>query len=219
MRNSDQSQRLYSFLGAGPDKCGFYSRLSRPSCCLADFQTCPLLLKHPLMMNLTPMNLNWRYWCPCQIDMKNAPVELVRNLNGSNDGIARITVNDASLGGNACRYKSECPSPANSLLADYGRPKAWKRSHKSKLSGENLFRPSDKKLLKNPYCTEEVMRRAIAAGQEDLCIQRQELRLQNRTGMKPTSLISIPCGSACLRTSKTERIRYAGLSPNGSRSL
>ncbi len=123
-------------------------------------------------------DLNWRYWCPCQIDMKNAPVELVRNLNGSNDGIARITVNDASLGGNACRYKSECPSPANSLLADYGRPKVWKRSHESKLSGENLFRPSDKKLLKNPYCTEEVMRRAIAAGQEDLCIQRQELRLQ-----------------------------------------
>jgi Polysaccharide lyase len=123
-------------------------------------------------------DLNWRYWCSCQIDMKNAPVELVPDPNGSKDGIARITVDETSLGGNLCRYKSECQSPANSHSADYGPLKALHASHPSKPSGLSLFRPPENKLPENPYCTEEVMRRAVAAGQEDLCIQRQELRLK-----------------------------------------
>jgi hypothetical protein len=125
-------------------------------------------------------DLNWRYWCPCQIDMKNAPVELAPNPDGSNDGIARITVNEGTLGGNVCRSKSECRSSTNSHLADYGRPKAWTESHQAKPSGLSVVRAPEKGAPKNPYCTEEVMRRAIAAGQEDLCIQRQELRLQKR---------------------------------------
>jgi hypothetical protein len=85
-------------------------------------------------------DLNWRYWCPCQIDMKNAPVELAPNPDGSNDGIARITVNEGSLGGNVCRYKSECRSPANSRIADYGRRKAWNESRPSKPSGLSVVR-------------------------------------------------------------------------------
>ena len=122
--------------------------------------------------------LDWRYWCPCQIDMQNAPVELVPDPNDTGDGIARITVDETSLGGNICRYKSECRSPANSLLAGYGRTKTSTMPRKPKSSDLSLLPPPEKNRLKNPYCTQEVMRRAIAAGQEGLCIQRQELRLQ-----------------------------------------
>lgn len=123
-------------------------------------------------------DLNWRYWCPCQIHMKDAPIEFVPDPNENNDGIARITVNETSLGGNVCRYKSECRPPAASLFVDYGRPKAWSRPSLPEPSGPSLVRPPEKMLLKNPYCTKEVMRRALAAGEENLCIQRQELRFQ-----------------------------------------
>ena len=50
--------------------------------------------------------LNWRYWCPCQIDMKEAPIEFLPDPDQGGDGIARITANEASLGGNVCHYKS-----------------------------------------------------------------------------------------------------------------
>lgn len=123
-------------------------------------------------------DLNWRYWCPCQIDMKNAPVELAPNPDGRNDGIARITVNQTTLGGNVCHYKSECRLPANSRPADYNPANESNESGRPKASSPSVFRARDNEVLKNPYCTEGVMRRAIAAGQEDLCIQRQELRLQ-----------------------------------------
>ena len=138
----------------------------------------PAVAQTSLDYEFADHDLDWRYWCPCQIDMQNAPVELVPDPDDSSDGIARITVDETSLGGNICRYKFECRSPANSLLVDHGRAKASSIPRKSKSSGPSLFRPSEKKLLENPYCTEEVLRRAIAAGQEGLCIQRQELRLQ-----------------------------------------
>jgi hypothetical protein len=136
-------------------------------------------------------DLNWRYWCPCQINMKDAPIEFAPDPSETNDGIAQITVNETSLGGNVCRYKTECRPPAASVFVDYdkdgetagmkrrlSRPKAWSRASLPEPSGPSRVRPPEKKLLKNPYCTEEVMRRALAAGEENLCIQRQELRFQ-----------------------------------------
>ncbi len=62
--------------------------------------------------------LNWRYWRPCQIDMREAPIEFLSDPGQGGDGIVRITVNEASLGGNVCHYKVstyECRPPAVSL--------------------------------------------------------------------------------------------------------
>jgi hypothetical protein len=136
--------------------------------------------------------LNWLHWCPCQIDMKDAPLEFLPDSSERGDGIVRITVNEASLGGNVCRYTShECRPPAASLLVDYdksgkttlanrrsGQPKAVSAPTLLKPLGTTLLWPLGKKLSKNAYCTEEVMRHALAAGEENLCIQRQELRFQ-----------------------------------------
>jgi hypothetical protein len=137
--------------------------------------------------------LDWPHWCPCQIDMKNAPIEFLPDPNENNDGIARITVDETSLGGNVCRYRSpnECRPPVASLFVNYdsggetagtkgrlGRPTAWSGPHLPKPLGASLLLPLEKRPLKNPYCTGEVMRRALAAGEENLCIQRQELRFQ-----------------------------------------
>src|SRR5829696_7055831 len=54
--------------------------------------------------------LNWRYWCPCQTDAREAPIELLPDPGQSGDGFLRITVDETSLGRNVCRYKSpnEC---------------------------------------------------------------------------------------------------------------
>jgi len=123
-------------------------------------------------------DLNWRFWCPCQIDMKDAPIGFAPDPNENNDEIARITVNDASLGGNVCHYNSECRPSAASLFVDHGRSKPWRSPSLPEPSSPSLVRLLEKKLLKNPYCTEEVMRRALLAGEENLCIQRQELRFQ-----------------------------------------
>jgi hypothetical protein len=113
--------------------------------------------------------LNWRYWCPCQIDMKEAPIEFLPDPDQGGDGIARITANEASLGGNVCRYEvshDEC-RPPTAPPADLPEP-----------LGPSLVKPLKKKLRNNPYCTEDVMRRALDAGEESRCIQRQELRFQ-----------------------------------------
>jgi hypothetical protein len=117
-------------------------------------------------------DLDWRYWCPCQINMKDLPIEFLPDPGQSGDGIIRITVNAASVGGNVCRYKSpnECRPPAAKLSVAHERGKP----NLSNALALSLARP----LPKNPYCTQEVMRRALAAGEENLCIQRQELRFQ-----------------------------------------
>src|SRR6185436_17138701 len=67
--------------------------------------------------------LNWQYWCPCQINMEQAPLEFLPDPGQGGDGIIRITVNEASLGGNICRYRSpnECRPPAASLFVDYDK--------------------------------------------------------------------------------------------------
>ena len=124
--------------------------------------------------------LNWRYWCPCQIDMKEAPIEFLPDPGQGGDGIVRITVNEASLGGNVCRYRSanECSPPAASpVVVSYDKGGETARGP-GLPEPPGLPRPLMNEPLKNPYCTEKVMRRALAAGEENLCIQRQELRFQ-----------------------------------------
>ncbi len=112
--------------------------------------------------------------------MKEAPIEFLPDPGQGGDGIVRITVNEASLGGNVCRYKSpnECRPPAASPAFVYYDKGGETARGPGLPEPPGLPRPLEKKPLKNPYCTEEVMRRALAAGEENLCIQRQELRFQ-----------------------------------------
>jgi hypothetical protein len=124
-------------------------------------------------------NLNWEFWCACQINIKRAPILFPPDRDQMKDRVAAITVDDASLGGNVCRYGSpyfEC-KPTDSRFRhtddDLVEPLGPNQIHAPAVA---FFSAS----TKNPYCTDDVMRRAIAANEEGLCIQRQELRLQKR---------------------------------------
>jgi hypothetical protein len=141
----------------------------------------------PLDDEFASRELNWRYWCPCQIDTREAPIEILPDPGQSGDGFLRITVDEASLGGNVCRYKSpnECRPPDAAIVKGRETAAVERRFDGPEArSGPNLMQPLGPRparslqKLKNPYCTEEVMRRALAAGEEKLCIQRQELRFQ-----------------------------------------
>lgn len=128
-------------------------------------------------------DLNWQVWCPCQIKMKESPIVFPADESEAGDRFAQVTADDSSLGGNECDVSTECVPPGGTALfledfdaeaeADFDLPEPL---------GPSLVRVPSATLLeapaKNPYCTPEVERRAKEAGEEDRCIQRQELRLQ-----------------------------------------
>jgi hypothetical protein len=134
-------------------------------------------------------DLNLGYWCPCQIKTISAPVTFPTDPTQPGDRVARIVVDDASLGGNVCRSGSpefECRPPLSTAAfiafekdegidAAVGSPEPL---------GPTLIRPPGVAtfgaVLRNPYCTEAVLRRAMDGGEEGQCIQRQELRLQKQ---------------------------------------
>ena len=131
--------------------------------------------------------LDWLVWCPCQINLENSPVTFLVDHDQPGDRIARITADDSSLGGNKCRYKAphaECRPPPDSAMFGLVAEEELidEIPDLPEPLGPSLVRPLGPEAMfitpKNPYCTEDVLRRAIAAGEEDLCIQRQELRFQ-----------------------------------------
>lgn len=125
--------------------------------------------------------LNTDYWCPCQIDMQNAPIEFLPDPEDPTDSFVRITANRKTLGGNVCHIKTECHSPFTT----------FKSTHQA-LFATSLFKvPSTKNLFlsefvttENPFCTPERLQQAFDHGEEiDVaesghCLQRQEVRLQ-----------------------------------------
>jgi hypothetical protein len=144
--------------------------------------------------------LNWSIWCPCQINLAKAPVVFAADPDSTGNYFARLVANDASLGGNKCRYeapKLECRPPVGSsefILYGFDR----RASSEFELSpdrpeplGPSLLpqlKAAQQGLLdslrldafpSNPYCTPDVLRRARDAGEEGLCMQRQELRVQD----------------------------------------
>lgn len=133
--------------------------------------------------------LNWGYWCPCQIEMTKAPITFPADPNQAGDHVARIVVDDASLGGNVCRSgppEFECRPSVDTpafVASDKGDETDVVPSPPESL-GPTLIRPPGMAFFgtspKNPYCADTVERRAVAAGEEGLCIQRQELRLQKQ---------------------------------------
>jgi hypothetical protein len=145
--------------------------------------------------------LDWSVWCPCQINIEKAPLEFYSDPDELDDFILAIVADDSSLGGNICRQQApqrECRAPELvlgytqfTLMDEEGRsgfeealpefeeplgPSFFQRQRPT------LFSAPDAEVedipAKNPYCTEEVERRAKQAGEENICIQRQELRLQ-----------------------------------------
>jgi len=146
--------------------------------------------------------LDWSLWCPCQINMTQAPIAFHPDPDQPGDRILRIQADDASLGGNVCRSQLphlECRPPpvpreyqmsslagsADGAAAELGEqqdmpeplgPTLIGRTQSVVLGSFQGGRPQN--LPKNPYCTDEVIARAEAAGEEGTCVQRQELRLQ-----------------------------------------
>jgi polysaccharide lyase-like protein len=146
----------------------------------------PALAQSSLEDEFDDHELKWRYWCPCQINVTEAPLEFLPDPDQSGDGILRITVNDASLGGNVCRYTSinECdPRAGSPHSVHYDKGNETSRNKRTLTQptawvGPGSSNSMEKLVFKDPYCTEEVVRSALAAGEENLCIQRQELRFQ-----------------------------------------
>jgi hypothetical protein len=133
-------------------------------------------------------SLNPKFWCDCQSDPKNGPIEFLADPSQGGEGILRITVNRDSVGGNKCRqYKPyrECPAPVRlaglGLLGDSQQRSAAKPEMPEAL-GPSLVTPMPPLFAVAPqrfsYCTDEVELRAHRSREEDECIQRQELRLR-----------------------------------------
>lgn len=134
------------------------------------------------------------FWCTCQMD--EPPVTFLSEPGGGS--FARITVTPANLGGNACTdaERAMCRSvapPAVAMLL--GEPASRPEMRES--LGPSMISPPSMTAFAAPgntgadlrrdrdggyYCTEEVRRRGEAEDQEREapCIQRQELRLQDR---------------------------------------
>jgi hypothetical protein len=146
--------------------------------------------------------LDWTIWCPCQINTKKAPIRFSPDPDPKNDKIISIIADDNSLGGNKCRAKKpqyECSPPrdttafmlySSKLNEEFPDPEITLTTDEPEPLGPSfIHRPApllmDQTLekltigaAKNPYCTPDVIRRAKAAGEDNECIQRQELRTQ-----------------------------------------
>jgi hypothetical protein len=133
-------------------------------------------------------NLDWNVWCLCQINMSEAPITFPLDQDQAGDRVLLVTADETSLGGNKCRSNApdlECRPPLTSAALahfDNGNEISFPLNLPEPL-GPSLIRLRGMELAeaspKNPYCTDEVERRAKTAGEEG-CIQRQELRFQKR---------------------------------------
>lgn len=143
--------------------------------------------------------LNWRLWCPCQINMEEAPIRFQQDPNEAGDGYISIVADDASLGGNVCRSAApeyECRPPMDEPFSmlhmsglEEGTAGAVAVPEDPDPLGPSFIQPPGDAVPErrvpptaaphpNPYCNDDVLRRVEAAGEERECIQRQELRLQ-----------------------------------------
>jgi hypothetical protein len=135
--------------------------------------------------------LDWASWCPCQIDMKDAPVKFLPDPDEVGDGLVSIMADEAALGGNVC-HPAECKPPSSSpALGLYisDRPPFDPDSRLADVYEEPeplgpsfVIKPPHAPARRNPYCTADIQERHDAAGEETgACFQRQELRLQDNT--------------------------------------
>ncbi|MDW6021501.1 heparin lyase I family protein [Mesorhizobium sp. BAC0120] len=129
--------------------------------------------------------LNRSLWSPCQINMDKAPIEFLHDPDDPGSQFARITVDINSLGGKKCR--KEPPGPRITPLSAFSPPpdRPVEESDEPNLHGPSF---NDTKTIPfaavhtngDPYCDSAIIQRALAAGEEGECIQRQELRFQSQ---------------------------------------
>jgi hypothetical protein len=112
-------------------------------------------------------------WCPCQINMNRAPIEFLSDPDDAGNQFVRITADINSLGGNVCRRaapEDECGT----------KPDAPKLPAPGFIDGPRMVPVAAIDTNGDPYCDSAIIQKAIAAGEEGRCIQRQELRFQSR---------------------------------------
>jgi hypothetical protein len=119
-------------------------------------------------------------WCPCQMNMKKAPIEFLSDPDGNQ--YVRITADINSLGGNVCRKSA----PDDECAKSIDGPRAVAEPDKPKpLAPGSIDNPKIVPVAAvdtnaDPYCDSAIIQKAIAAGEEGSCIQRQELRFQSQ---------------------------------------
>ena len=147
----------------------------------------PAAAQDRLEEEFTPPELNWGSWCPCLVNMTKAPIAFLPDADQSGDYFAQIVVDENSLGGNVCRRGAphyECRKPQLTIADE---PPADEPPERDEYIIEPLG-PSFMDAInpaavlpiirKNDYCTPDVMKRVEAAGEENECIQRQEIQFQ-----------------------------------------
>ncbi|MGW9947271.1 hypothetical protein J2W92_002608 [Rhizobium leguminosarum] len=109
-------------------------------------------------------------WCPCQIDNNRLPVTFSTDPENKSNSLAHITVDAGSLGGHRC--KPACGVTLFSLGPETGSDATL---------GPMLVSPtglgwSPQPPKADPYCIPDIVKKAKGI-EEGLCIQRQELRV------------------------------------------
>jgi len=158
-----------------------------PGMALLALTCAPALAQSSLDEDFKAGALDYTAWCPCQINLRDSPYYFTVDPDDPSDRMLSIPVDDHSLGGNQCRRKApdfECNPPAT--VAKLNVSAEARKSSAGKVVedlGPSFFATRQIGVAKfarsrNPYCTDEVMKRALAAKEEDECYERQELRLQ-----------------------------------------
>jgi hypothetical protein len=156
-------------------------RLSFAVICLVATLATPAAAQDSLQDEFS--ELDWNVWCPCLINMTKAPIGFLPDSEPQGDHFAQIIVDENSLGGNKCRRNpphSECRNPATAVTLGVHDDQPGLADTIDSLGPNfmNVFGARTFAMAVNDYCTPEVMARAKAAGEEDECIQRQELQFQ-----------------------------------------
>ncbi|UVK35809.1 polysaccharide lyase (plasmid) [Mesorhizobium sp. AR10] len=133
--------------------------------------------------------LDTTLWCPCQINLSEAPIEFLDDPDQSGDRIARIAVDLNSLGGNVCRTDDpdyECGKPITMFSLIPGQSAFTEEPDTPEFLGPSFL--GEQKLVPfmalteshgSPYCTDDIWQQALAAGEENECYQRQEIKFQS----------------------------------------
>jgi hypothetical protein len=119
--------------------------------------------------------LNMSVWCDCLTDSGRMPVQIVPDPDDAKDGIGRIVVDERMLGGRLCMAGCKQKPASGSFVADFPGSTDTLTSSLVSPSGKS-WKPT--KPQPDRYCTPEILER-IKGVEEELCIQRQELRLQS----------------------------------------
>ena len=132
--------------------------------------------------------LNRGLWCPCQINMNKAPIEFLHDPDDAGNQYARITVDINSLGGNVCRKaapEDECGKLVSAFALSPDRASAVEPDMPQLPAPSFIGAPKTTPVASidtngDLYCDSAIALKAIAAGEEGSCIQRQELRFQSQ---------------------------------------